>query len=120
MKSVVLMIFLTMSSAFSQAAVLNLKTLPSLVAISDGKIRIEIKHDGTIVLHSYRIKSLPLIITNVKDSRPVDGNLEISLSNGSKLVQTSGFSPDNMQRIYFIDSAGKEVEMMPEAFLSVM
>lgn len=119
MKSTLLVIFLTMSSAFANAATLDLLPLNSLVSISDGRIRLAIKQDGSIEMLTSRIIPTSLAITAVKDQRPVDGDLEISLSKGYKLVQTSGFSIDHIQRIYFIEPNGKQSEMIPEVRLSV-
>lgn len=57
---------------------------------------------------------------SIAQKEDVYGELEITFSNGLKLIQPSGFSPDGKRKIFLINDNNEKIEMTPEVTLQVV
>lgn len=88
--------------------------------LNGGPFGIAIDRDGSISTSPDIDPTKKLKIASVKDSRPTDGPLVITFTDGSKLTQTSGYSMEGFIHIYYDDGPrGFRVELFAQPRLSV-
>ncbi len=119
MKKLVLVFAVVMSAVCAEAKGLKLVAQQRLTGHDGIDVHLVMKKNGQMIIHYGRSMPVELKIQDIQDQRDGDGNLEIALSNGMKLIQTSGFTVDHRIHIYMQKPNGERFEMLPQVELKM-
>jgi hypothetical protein len=102
------------SSLAAHAVSLKIEATPMLVGKDNGAFHVSIHGDKVEITESHAREVTVLKIVSAKDTRPTDGPLIVSLSNGDVIEVSSGYNYEGTTPITYIAKDGKSMELIPQ------